>query len=553
MKTHLLSGFKAFEAIRTGMEDFAKTAERSLGPCGRSTLIEHVGKLVPNVVKDGITLARSLEYREREKNVGLRILVRAARDLDEEFSDGVCTLVVVLASLLREIARATASGIPIDPILEGLRNGAEETSALLQTWMRPVEESDLPRLLPSAVAGESNLVGLVCKAFDKVGVDGNVSAEIGNRFEDEVEIIAAARYDRGFLSSAFLTDREALLVDLENPLLLLTDLVLDDFEALVPALNLAAERKRAIAIIAAGFAENVRTALIINHLRGRVRCTAGLAPAFGDTRSDFVGDLAAVTGGRAFLEARGDALRSIQFSDFGECERLKMTEDTTEIVGGRGSEETKKRRAEQIRAQLAFESSRSKSFMTHMGLRESAEDRIGLLQGLRAELRVGGVDDVARKYRLTFAKKAVGVSQSLLRGGAVPGAGAAFTAAALHLQELADRSSDLGFCSGLQAMAAGLLAPRVAIFRNRGVRAPQEAALALDRKNPWIARELKGDRPIDLWQAGIADPHGLAARIVEVAASNAKLLCRTGAVIVRRDEEIDFSDEEAAATREAMR
>lgn len=553
MKTDLLLGSRAFQAVRAGMEDFAKAAERSLGPCGRTIIMEHVGKLVPNVVKDGITLARNLEYREPWKNVGLRILVRAAREIDQDFSDGICTLALVVTSMLREIARATATGIPINPILEGLQKGAEETAAALRAWMRPLEEGDLPRILPSAVAEEKDLVGLVCQAFAKVGTGGKVSAEIGNRFEDELALVAAARYDRGYLSTAFLTDRDARVVELENPLLLLTDLVLDEFEALVPALNIAVERKRPIVLIAAGFEESVRTALIMNQVRGRIRCTAGVAPAFGDTRSDFVGDLAALTGGRAFLEARGDALHSIQYSDFGECERLKMTEDSTDIVAGRGSEESKKRRAEQIRAQLAFESGRSKSFMTQMGLRETAEDRIGLLQGLRAEIGVGGADDVLRKYRLTFAKKAIGLSHCLLRGGAVPGGGAAFAAAALHLQELADRLSDPGFCAGLRALAAGLLAPRTAIFRNRGVRSPQEAALAFDRKNPWTAREVNGDRPIDLWQAGIADPHDLAARIVEVAASSARLLCRTGAVIVRQEEEIDFSDEEAAATREVMR
>lgn len=553
MKTDLLFGSRAFHTLRAGMEDFAKAAQRSLGPCGRTTLIEHVGKLVPNVVKDGITLARNLEYPEREKNVGLRILVRAARDIDQEFSDGVSTLVVVLAVLLREIARATATGIPIPPILDGLQKGAEETVKVLQSCLRPVEDRDLARLLPSVVAAEEGLVRLICRAFGEVGADGNVSAEIGNRMEDELELVAAARYDRGYLSTAFLTDRDAMVVDLQNPLLLLTDLVLDDFEALVPALNLAAERKRPIVVIAGGFEEGVRTPLILNHVRGRVRVAAGLAPAFGDTRSDFVGDLAALTGGRAFFEARGDALSTIHFSDFGECERLKMTADSTDIIGGRGSEETKKRRAEQIRAQLAFEASRTKSFMTQMGLRETAEDRIGLLQGLRAEIGVGGADDLIRKYRLTFAKKAIGLSQSFLRAGAIPGGGAAFAAAALRLQELADQSSNLGFSAGLQAMSAGLLAPRVAIFRNRGIRAPWEAALAIERKNPWRAREVNSDRPVDLWEAGIADPHDLAARIVEVAASNARLLCRTGALIVRQEEEIDFSDEEAAATREKMR
>ncbi|WP_282639105.1 TCP-1/cpn60 chaperonin family protein [Xanthobacter autotrophicus] len=534
------------------MGDLAKAAASSLGPCGRTVLIEHVGKLTPNVVKDGSAICRAIEYREPEKEVGRKLLALLGKEIERDFGDGVSGTLVATAAVLEAVVRALAAYVEPKSIVEGLRLGVEDARAALEDLRRPVTVDRIRRILPNAVFSEGAIAVLVSDAFREVGAEGDVRAEIADTIEDSLEIVQGARYEKGYLSSAFVTDKRSMRVEFDAPLVLLTDRVLDDFGAIAPALAVAAEKERPIVVVAGGFDENVRAGLIMNNARGRVRCAAVQAPAYGETLSDFVADLAVLTGARAFLEGRGDSLATLVAGDLGGCERIFIDERSTLIRGGQGSEEALRQRIHEVRAQLAFHEHKTKSFTSKMGLQETAGDRIRFLQGKYAEISIGGRNDLTIKYRLALANKAIGVTRVLLRGGAVPGGGTGLSVAARRLRDRARISVDPGVKSGLLALAEGLAKPQKVILRNAGGETAGGESLGRWSGLPWAGIDATTGNEVDLWAAGIADPFELAIKVVDCAASLAEMICRTGALLVKSPVDIGFSPEEAAATREVM-
>lgn len=552
MSSFVLFDSAAQRAILRGMSDLAKVAACSLGPCGRPALVEHVGKLTPNIVKDGAAICRAIEYREPEKDVGRKLLALLGKDIETEFGDGVSGALVVTATVLRAVVRALGAQLEPKSIVEGLRLGAKEARAEIEGQRRVVSVDRIGTILPNAVFTEEAIAALVSDAFREVGAEGDVRAEIGEAVEDSFEIVRGARYEKGFLSSAFVTDKATMRVEFDDPLILLTDCVLDDFEVIAPALAAAAASGRPIVVVAGGFDDGVRSGLVMNNIRGRVRCAAVQAPAYGETLSDFVGDLAILTRARAFLEGRCDSLSTLIAEDLGGCDRIIIDERSTLIVGGRGSDDARLQRMDEVRAQSAFHGAKTKSFTSKMGLQGTAEDRIKLLQGKYAEISVGGRTDVMMKYRLVFANKAIGVTRALLRSGAIPGGGAGLALAAQRLRERARAQIDLGLNSGLAALAEGLAAPQRAILRNARGEAAMRAALDRPSDGPWTGIDATTGEDVDLWAAGIADPYEVAIKVLESAASLAELICQTGALLVKTTEDIKFSPEEAAATREVM-
>ncbi len=507
-----------------GVDRLADAVSVTLGPRGRTVAIEaEGGQGPPRITKDGVTVADALEEAGRFEQLGLRLVRRAAQRVAEDIGDGTTTTIVLARTIAAEGIKAVAAGI--DPMQ--LRLALERSSAAvvrdLKQQARPVRgRSDFQRIATISANGEEALGAIIGEAFDTVGADGVVSVEGGQTFDTTWERLNGLQWNGGYVSPYFMTDAVSAECVYEKPLILLTEHTLENHTPLLRPLEAAVRANRPLLIVAEGVTGEALQTLITNKIRNNLRVVAGKGPLFGDRRRAMLEDIAAVTGATLVSDRRGHDLKEIDPAVLGSADRIKLTKDTTTIIGGAGRTRDIDQRIVGIRAEQGLAGNTP---FQEKNLRE----RLAKLTGGVAVVRVGGISEAEISERLDRADDAVNAVRAAGAAGILPGGGAAY----LHAAKILPPGKTSEERAANRILCAALASPAIRIVSNAGQDGRIMAARLADERNPVTGYDAQSGALCDLMEAGIVDAAQVVVSALEAAVSVSALLLTTEVVVAK--------------------
>ena len=520
-------GLDARQAMLRGVDSLADAVEVTLGPHGRTVLIEQGeggAGMSPRVTKDGVTVADALEESGRFEQLGMRFVRRAAQRVAEEIGDGTTTTIVLARALIAEGLKAVAAGI--DPMV--LRRELEDRISIivgeLKRRAQPVRgRADYDRIATISANGEASLGAIIGEAFHAVGADGVVSVEGGQSFDTTWERLSGLRWDGGYVSPYFMTDPVNAECVYEKPLILLTEHTLENHTPLLRPLEAAVRASRPLLIVAEGVKGEALQTLVTNKIRNNLRVVAGKGPLFGDRRRAMLEDIAAVTGATLVSDRRGDDLTVIDPAALGGADRIKLTKDTTTIIGGAGKGADIDLRIAGIRAEQELDGNTP---FQEKNLRE----RLAKLTGGVAVVRIGGLSETEINERLDRADDAISAVRAAASGGILPGGGTAYVHAVRGLPD----GETIEARAATRILRATLSAPAMRIATNAGHDGRMVAAALLEKSgSDSTGFDAETGTFRDLVKAGVIDPARVAISALEAACSVAALLLTVEAIVAR--------------------
>ena len=494
--TQLRFGDEARAKVLAGATALADAVRVTLGPKAKSILIEKKWGS-PLVCDDGVTIAKQVNLKEPEENLGAQMLRQAAVRTGDLVGDGTSTSTVVAHAVYADGLRNVTAGASAIDIKRGLDRGTKLAVERLTQLSRPVTNiTEKAQVATISAHGDSEIGDLVAQALDEVGDEGTVSIEEAKGTETSLEVVDGMQFDRGYLSAYFVTDPERMEVDLESPLILLHDAKITTMKDLLPVLEAVAQAGRGFVVIGEDVDGEALATLVVNKLRGAFPCAAVKAPGFGDRRKAMLEDLSVLTGGQVVSTELGLKLSAVTLSDLGSAKRVVIDKDTTTIVGGAGDKGAIEGRCAEIRTQIDKTTSDYD--------REKLEERLARLAGGVAVIHVGAPSEAELKNRKDAFDDAISSTKAAVEEGIVPGGG-------LTLLRLADalaaeeEGAEGDVKTGLGVLRRALEAPLRQIALNSGV----DPGVVVDR-----LRSGSGDfgfdastgEYVDLAEAGIIDP-----------------------------------------------
>ncbi len=526
MAKSIIYNDEARRALEKGIDILAEAVAVTLGPKGRNVVLEKKFG-APQIVNDGVTIAKEIELEDHIENTGVALIRQAASKTNDVAGDGTTTATVLAHAIVKEGLRNVAAGANPIALKRGIDKATEYLVAEIKAHAKPVEDSKAIAQVGSISAGNDDEVGqMIANAMDKVGKEGVISLEEGKSMTTELEITEGMRFDKGYTSPYFVTDTERMEAVLEEPLILITDKKITLVQDLVPVLEQVARQGKSLVIIAEDIEKEALATLVVNRLRGVLNVAAIKAPGFGDRRKQMLEDIAILTGGKLITEDAGLKLESTKVEDLGKARRINITKDTTTIVA-EGNELAVKSRCEQIRRQIEeTESSYDK---------EKLQERLAKLSGGVAVVKVGAATETEMKDRKLRLEDAINATKAAVEEGIVPGGGTTLAHLAPGLEEWANANLNNEGLTGALIVARALTAPLKRIAENAG----QNGAVVAERvkeKEFNVGFNAANNEFVDMLAAGIVDPAKVTRSALQNAASIAGMVLTTECIIVDKPE-----------------
>jgi len=526
---------EARERILKGVTALADAVRVTLGPKSKCVLLEkRFG--APVVCNDGVTIAKEMELRDHVENMGAQMIRQAAERTGEAVGDGTSTSVILAHAIFADGVRNVVAGASAVDLKRGLDRGATAAVEALKLLSRPVK-SRLEKAQIATISAHNNqsIGDMVADAMEKVGNEGVITVEESKTTETQLEVVEGLQFDRGYLSPYFITDPEKMEAVLEDVLILLTDRKIGVMKDLLPILEQVARTGSAILIIAEDVEGEALATLVVNKIRGSLKCVAVKAPGFGDRRKEMLEDMGILTGGRVLTEELGIKLESLSMEDMGRAKRVVVNKDTTTLIGGGGDKARIDGRKQQIRAQIDKTTSDYD--------REKLQERLAKLAGGVAVIRVGAPSESEMKSKKEALDDAISATKAAVAEGIVPGGGLVL----LRAIEAVEREE--GKCegderTGLQILRRALEAPTRQIAENSSV----DGGVVVNQMRTGkgnMGFDAARKEYVDLVEAGIIDPTKVVRVALENAVSVASLLLLTEATLT----ELPEKKEEPAGAR----
>ncbi len=524
--TQVLFRSQAREKILRGVNAVADAVRVTLGPRSKCVLIERKFG-APLVCNDGVTIAKETNLEDPTENLGAQMIRQAAERTGDAVGDGTSTATILAQAIFAEGMKNVVAGASAVDLRRGLDRGTRAAVEKLRELSRPVK-SRLEKAQVAAISAHNDTaVGeLIADAMEKVGDEGVITLEESKTTETQLEVVEGLQFDRGYLSPYFVTDAEKMEAVLEDARVLITDRKLAVMKDLLPLLEQIARGGEGLVIIAEDVEGEALATLVVNKLRGSLRCVAVKAPGFGDRRKEMLADIAALTGGEVLSEETGVRLENVQPSQLGRASRVVVDRETTTIIGGHGDKAAIEGRKQQIRQQI--------SKTTSDYDKEKLEERLAKLSGGVAVIRVGAPSEAEMKSRKEALEDAINATKAAVAEGIVPGGGLPLLRA-IDAVEREEARAEGDERTGLQILKRALEAPTRQIAENSAVDGgvvvarmrAGEGALGFDAaRKEWV----------DLVDAGIIDPTKVVRVALENAVSVASLLLLTEATMVQLPE-----------------
>ena len=518
---HVMFRAEAREKLLRGASALADAIRVTLGPRSKSVLIgKKYGR--PVVCNDGVTIAKEMELKDPEENLGVRMLCEAAERTGDAVGDGTSTSTVLAHAIYADGLRNVASGASAIDIKRGLDRAVLVAIDAVKACARPVNNRREMVQVAAIAAHNSTVLGeLVADAMEKVGAEGVVSVEEAKGTETSLEVVEGMQIDRGFLSPYFTTDPENMEAVLEDPLILLFEKKISTIKDLLPVLEECAKLHKPLMIIAEDLDGEALATLVVNKLRGILACAAAKCPGYGDRRKATMQDMAVLTGGTFFSEDLGVTLESIKSTDLGRASRVVLDKDTTTIIGGGGTKEAIAARCQEIRRQIEKTTSEYD--------KEQLNQRLAKLAGGVAVIRVGAPSEAEMKSRKEALDDAISATKAAVAEGIVPGGGLTLLRA-MDALELEEAKCDGDERTGVRILKRALEVPARQIAENSAAEGGVVVGQMRAGKGN-IGFDASTGKFVDLMEAGIIDPVKVVRLGLENAVSVAGLLLLTEATM----------------------
>jgi chaperonin GroEL len=537
MAKRIIYNENARRALEKGMDILAEAVAVTLGPKGRNVVLEKKFG-APQIVNDGVTIAKEIELEDHVENTGVSLIRQAASKTNDAAGDGTTTATVLAHAIVKEGLRNVAAGANAISLKRGVDKATTFLVDKIAEHARPVEDSKAIAQVGSISAGNDEEVGaMIAEAMEKVGREGVISLEEGKSMTTELEVTEGMRFDKGYISPYFATDTERMEAVLDEPFLLLTDKKITLVQDLVPVLEQVARSGRPLLIIAEDIEKEALATLVVNRLRGVLNVAAVKAPGFGDRRKAMLEDIAVLTGGQVITEDAGLKLDNVKLDMMGKARRVTITKDNTTIVA-EGNEAGVKARCEQIRRQMEeTESSYDK---------EKLQERLAKLSGGVAVVKVGAATETEMKDRKLRLEDAINATKAAVEEGIVPGGGTTLAHLSPSLEEWAQNNLSGEELIGAMIVARALAAPLKRIAENAG----QNGAVIAERvkeKEFNVGYDAAKGEFVDMFAAGIVDPAKVTRSAMQNAASIAGMVLTTECIVVDKPEPKDAAGAGAGA------
>ena len=521
MAKQIKYGEEARRALESGVSQLADTVKITLGPKGRNVILEKkYGS--PIVINDGVSIAKEIELKDPFENMGAQIIKEASTKTNDVVGDGTTTAAVLAQAIIVEGNKNLAAGA--NPII--LRKGIDKAVAVcvdkLKAISKPVVGKQSVAQVASISAGDTTIGELISDAMEKVGNDGVITVEESKTMKTELNIVEGMQFDRGYASPYMVTDTDKMIVELDNPYILITDKKIGSIQEILPLLQQVAKTGDKLLIIAEDVEGEALTTLILNKLRGAFVCVAVKAPGFGDRRKAMLEDIAVLTGGQVITEELGLDLKTADISMLGRAKNVKVDKDNTIIVEGAGNPAAIAARVQQIRNQLADTTSDYD--------KEKLQERLAKLAGGVAQISVGAATEVEMKERKLRIEDALNATRAAVEEGIVAGGGVALLSAIPEVDALvATLSGDEK--TGAMIVRKALEAPIKQIAENAGVNGGVIVAKVLAENSLNYGYDALTDTYGDMIEKGILDPTKVTRSALQNAASVAGTLLTTESIV----------------------
>jgi chaperonin GroEL len=511
----------ARERILKGVDTLANAVKVTLGPKGRNVVIDKSFG-APRITKDGVTVAKEIELKDKFENMGAQMLREVASKTNDLAGDGTTTATVLAQAIVREGMKSVAAGINPMDLKRGIDLAVTKVVENLKSRSKDVSGStEIAQVGIISANGDREVGEKIAEAMEKVGKEGVITVEEAKGLEFELDVVEGMQFDRGYLSPYFVTNAEKMVVELENPYILIHEKKLSNLQSMLPILEAVVQSGRPLLIIAEDIEGEALATLVVNKLRGGLKVAAVKAPGFGDRRKAMLQDIAILTKGEMISEDLGIKLENVTPGMLGQAKRVTIDKDNTTIVDGGGAAEDIKARVEQIRAQIETTTSDYD--------KEKLQERLAKLAGGVAVIKVGGASEVEVKERKDRVDDALHATRAAVEEGIVPGGGTALLYATKSLDGLAGINDDQ--TRGIDIVRRALQSPIRQIAENAGHDGAVVAGNLLREADETQGFNAATDTYENLVAAGVIDPTKVVRTALQDAASVAGLLITTEAAI----------------------
>jgi chaperonin GroEL len=512
----------AREKIMKGVETLSGAVKVTLGPKGRNVVIAKSWG-APTITKDGVTVAKEIELEDKFENMGAQMVKEVASKTSDVAGDGTTTATILAEAIYREGSKLVAAGMNPMSLKRGIDKGVAMVVDELKKISKPIKDKkEITQISTISANNDSTIGSIISEAMEKVGKEGVITVEEAKAIETSLEIVEGMQFDRGYISPYFVTDPEKMEVRLEDPYILLNEKKISTMKDMLPILEQIAKMGKPLLIIAEDIEGEALATLVVNKIRGTLKCVAVKAPGFGDRRKAMLEDIAVLTGGKVISEDLGVKLENVTLKDLGTCKRLTIDKENTTVVDGGGKKSDIEGRVKQIRVQIEETTSSYD--------KEKLQERLAKLVGGVAVIKVGAATEFEMKEKKARVEDALNATRAAVEEGVVPGGGVAYLRSlpALKKAKIAEDEQH-----GLNILKKALEEPTRQIAINAGF----EGSIVVEKVKAGkddFGFDAENGEYVNMTNAGIIDPTKVSRFALQNAASVASLLITTEAMVAEK-------------------
>ena len=506
------------DAMLKGVNTLADAVKVTIGPKGRNVVLDK-GYGSPLITNDGVSIAKEIELEDTFENMGAKLVYEVANKTNDVAGDGTTTATILAQSMIQNGLKAVEKGA--NPVLmrEGIDYASKEVAKYILDKSHIVETSNDIESVATISAGDQEIGKIIAQAMEKVGRDGVISVDESNSFDTELEVAEGMQYDKGYVSPYMVSDREKMTVDLDNPMIMVTDQKINTIQEILPILEQVMQANKSLLLIADDFEQEVISTLVVNKLRGTFNVVATKAPGFGDNQKEILQDIAILTNAKFYSKDLNMNLKDMQMDELGSAKKVHITKDHSTMIGGAGEKDAIDQRVHEITQQM----NNSKSEYD----KKNYAERLGKLSNGVAIIKVGGATESELKEKKLRIEDALNATKAAVSEGIVMGGGVTLVNAYVALKnQLKDK--DIDKQKGIKVVLDALLAPMSQIAENAGYNSDE--IVEKQMKSPeGQGFDAKDGEWVAMFDKGIIDPTKVTRSALLNAASISALFITTEA------------------------
>ena len=513
-------GESARAAKMRGVNVLSDAVKVTLGPKGRNVVLDKSFG-APTVTKDGVSVAKEIELKDKFENMGAQMLKEVASKTSDVAGDGTTTATVLAQAMLREGLKSVAAGMNPMDLKRGIDKAVGTAVDQLAEISKPCSDhQEIAQVGTVSANADESVGGIIAEAMEKVGKEGVITVEEGKSLENELDVVEGMQFDRGYLSPYFINDQDAMQADLDNPLILIHDKKISNIRDMLPVLEATAKAGRPLLVIAEDIEGEALATLVVNNIRGIVKVCAVKAPGFGDRRKAMLQDLAILTGGQVISEEVGMSLEGATLEDLGSAKRVQVSKENTTVIDGAGSASDIEARVNQVRVQIEEATSDYD--------KEKMQERVAKLAGGVAVIKVGAATEVEMKEKKARVEDALHATRAAVEEGVVPGGGVALVRCIAAVGGVKGANHDQD--QGIKIVQRAMEEPLRQIVANAGEEGSVVLNNVLGQEGNHGYNAGTGEYG-DMISMGILDPTKVTRVALQHAASIAGMMVTTEAMV----------------------